>query len=195
MLKFKCSTFILLILLVMLTFNHSADAAFSGYLEQLRLNFGLNFTFIPAAEGEAFRPIVGGKIHFPLDKRWAAAVDYYLQEDYQRMLQIFIQHQLAETIFEDTYTSFIGGIALYHDLVDESRSVGPLAGMLFTRHFRKDWYSHTSLSVSFLPQHKIMLGFETGFQYFINQHLSFELTYQGRDLDMHGLHFGANIHF
>jgi len=184
---------ILYCLLFVLLAGTPVAAAFSAIIEPGVNTLGVNFSHI-TLDNDDYRPVYGARLHLISEHRRALGADYYLRPEKMQLVNVFLQYQLENPILEDTWAA---GFAGYSDLRNFARQEihrGVVVGVLFTREFRENWQAHTGISF-YIYRGLLDLGFETGFQYFIGDNLSAELTYKGYPLGVRGLNLGANIHF
>ncbi|GEM_PF-1377671 len=184
---------ILYCLLFVLLAGTPVSAAFSAIIQPGVNTLGVNFSNI-TLDRDAYRPVYGIRLHLISEHRRALGAEFYSRPEHMQVLNVFLQYQLEEPILEDTWAA---GFAGYSDLRNYSTREmhrGVVIGLLFTREFRDNWQAHTGLSF-YIYRGLLDLGFETGFQYFLGESLSAELTYKGYPLGTRGLNLGANIHF
>ena len=171
----------------------TANAAFSALVEPNNNLLGVNFTHMGWYEDQ-YLPLYGAKAHFSTIDRIAVGGEYYLRQDRLQLINVFIQYQLEDPLFSDTWASGLIGYSDLHSFSEGQRYRGVVAGLLFSRQFADNWHAHTGVNF-YIYSGLLDLGFETGFQYFIQDSLSVEMTYKGYPLRSRGVNLGANFHF
>lgn len=193
--KVKCLIFIFVLLF---SFVEPGLTMSNAYVEQGKLDLGVLLTYTGRENDKFFLPIQALGIKAGLHDSLAVGFDYLGQGDIYQVYNLYMQYQFSEPILEDTWTSVQLGYSdlRYFDTGEHFR--GGILGALFSRNFRDNWWAHTSLhfGLYYLDEELLFVpGFETGFQYYYTNFLSFSGTYRVHDLERHGFRLGVKFHF